>query len=125
MHEHDPRSAFQENAMGHPSSSSPADERLEPNRLPLLELIHLYRVEQAMLLEHQQEVERRRVAVRTAAEQEASEILLNARREIRRALVRARHELVALTAQVQAAGCDALPGQANQPVLGEEFQQST
>ena len=47
-----------------------------------------------------------------------------ARREIRRVLVRTRHELVALTAQVQAAGCEASPSQTGPPVVGDEFQLS-
>jgi hypothetical protein len=111
--------------MGQPSSPAPAAEPLESDRAPLTELIHLYQREQATLIAHQQEVERRRAAVRTAAEHEASEILLAARREIRRVLVRTRHELVALTAQVQAAGCEASPGQPHPPILGDDFQLST
>ena len=111
--------------MGQPSSPASDAEHVESDRAPLTELIHLYRMEQATLIAHQQEVERRRAAVRTAAEHEASEILLAARREIRRVLVRTRHELVALTAQVQAAGCEASPGQPDQPILGDEFRLST
>jgi hypothetical protein len=87
--------------MREPSSSPPDAEHPEPDRrAPLMELIQLYQVEHAMLIAHQREVERRRAAVRAAAEQEASEILLAARREIRRVLVRARGELGMLTAQV-------------------------
>jgi hypothetical protein len=89
-----------------------------------MELIELYRVEQAMLLAHQREVERRRAAVRTAAEREASEILLAARREIRRVLVRTRHELASLTAQVRAAGCEPALGQSDQSIVGDDFQVS-
>lgn len=111
--------------MGQPSSPASDAEHLESDRAPLTELIHLYRMEQATLIAHQQEVERRRAAVRTAAEREASEILQAARREIRRVLVRTRHELVALTAQVQAAGCEASQGQPDQAILGDEFQQTT
>ena len=111
--------------MGHPSSSpSAADEPFESDRAPLMELIHRYRIEQAMLVAHQQEVERRREAVRTAAEVEASAILAAARREIRRVLVRTRHELVALTAQVQAAGCEAPPSQPAPEAVGDQFQLS-
>jgi hypothetical protein len=110
--------------MEEPSSPPPAAEHPESDRAPLKELIHLYRTEQAMLIAHQREVDRRRAAVRDAAEQEASEIILAARREIRRVLLRTRHELVALTAQVQAAGCGALPSEPDEPTVGGEFQLS-
>jgi hypothetical protein len=110
-----------ENPMGELSSSSTATEPVEA---PLMELIQLYRVEQAMLLAHQREVERRRAAVRTAAEREASEILLAARREIRRVLVRTRHELAALTAQVRAAGCEPPSGESGPPIVSDDFQVS-
>jgi len=122
MHGH-VAAVHQENPMGQPSSPSAA-EQLESDRAPLLELIHLYRVEQSTLIAHLQEVERRRAAVRTAAEQEASEILLAARREIRRVVVRTRHQLIALSAQVQVAGCEASPGQPDEPILGDEYQLS-
>ena len=52
-------------AAEHPESDPPA---------PLKELIQLYQTEHALLLKHQEEVERRRAAVRAAAVQEASEI---------------------------------------------------
>jgi hypothetical protein len=111
--------------MGEPPVSPSAAEHPEPDRpAPLTELIQLYRIEEAMLIAHQRELERRRAAVRAAAEQEASDILLAARREIRRVLVRTRQELVTLTAQVRAAGCEALPGQSDQSILGEDFQPS-
>ena len=110
--------------MGEPSLSPIAAEPVEPDRPgPLMELIQLYRVEHAMLIAHQREVERRRAAVRTAAEREASEILLDARREIRRVLVRTRQELAALTAQVRAAGCEP-PGQSGPPIVSDDFQVS-
>ena len=111
--------------MGDPSSSPSVAEPLESDRFsPLMELIQLYHVEQAMLLAHQREVERRRAAVRTAAEREASEILLAARREIRRVLVRTRHELATLTAQVRAAGCEPAQEQSRQSIVGDDFQLS-
>ena len=103
---------------------SPSPSAADPVESPLMELIELYRVEQAMLLAHQREVERRRAAVRTAAEREASEILLAARREIRRVLVRTRHELASLTAQVRAAGCEPALGQSDQSIVGDDFQVS-
>ncbi|HEU4887029.1 MAG TPA: hypothetical protein VFV49_04020, partial [Thermoanaerobaculia bacterium] len=112
----------QENAMNEPSS--PPSEHLDADRAPLTEAIQLYQVEHAMLVAHQREVERRRAAVRAAAEQEASEILLAARREIRRVLVRTRHELVALTAQVRAAGCEAAPAESDQSIGGGDSQLS-
>ena len=108
--------------MDEPSSSPPT--HLDADRAPLTELIQLYQVEQAMLLAHQREVERRRAAVRAAAEQEASDILLAARREVRRVLVRTRQELVALNAQVRAAGCEAAPGQSDHAIVGDDFQLS-
>jgi hypothetical protein len=123
MHEH-VAALHQENPMGQPSSPASAAEHLESDRAPLTELIHLYRAEQETLIAHQQEVERRRAAVRTAAEQEAAEILVAARREIRRVVVRTRHQLIALSAQVQAAGCEASPGQP-EPILDDQFQLST
>jgi hypothetical protein len=60
--------------------------------------------------------------VRTAAEQEASEILLAARRQIRQVVVRTRHELVALGAQVRAAGCETAPGQSDPSGTDDDFQ---
>ena len=93
--------------MEEPSSSPSAAEHLESDRAP-----------------HDQEVAQRRAAVRAAADQEASEILLAARREIGRVLVRTRHELVTLTAQVRAAGCDTAPDQSDQSSDADDFQRS-
>ena len=77
---------------------------------PLKELIQIYQTEHALLLKHQEEVERRRAAVRAAAVQEASEILLCARQEIRRVLVQTRRELVELDAQLRAVGYESALG---------------
>ena len=86
-----------------------------------MELIQLYRIEHALLLKHQEEVERRRAAVRAAAVQEASEILLSARQEIRRVLVQTRRELVQLSAQLRAVGYETTLGRS---VGGDDFQVS-
>ena len=91
--------------MFEPSPPSSAGEHPESDRpAPLKELIQLYQTEHALLLKRQQEVERRRAAVRAAAVQEASEIILSARQEIRRVLVQTRRELVELAAQLRAVG---------------------
>ena len=81
-------------------------EHVESDSEPIIDLDRPCWIEPAMSLAHQREVERRRAVVRAAAEQEASEIILAAQREIRRVIVRTRHELVTLTAQVRAAGCE-------------------
>jgi len=99
-------------AAEHPESDPPA---------PLKELVQLYQTEHALLLKHQEEVERRRAAVRAAAVQEASEILLSARQEIRRALVQARRELVQLSAQLRAVGYEPAIGGS---IGGDDFQAS-
>jgi hypothetical protein len=75
--------------MGEPSPSA-AEHPESDASVPLKELIQLYQTEHALLLKHQEEVERRRAAVRAAAVQEASEILLSTRQEIRRVLVQTR-----------------------------------
>jgi predicted metal-dependent hydrolase len=97
--------AEQENAMGE----------------PLTNLIQLYRIEHETLIAHQRELERRRTAVRAAAEREASEIVVNARRDIRGVLLRARQQLKAVSAQVRAAGCEAASVESGQP---DDFNQS-
>ena len=81
-------------------------EHVESDGDSLIDLNRPCWIEPAMRLAHQREVERRRAVVRAAAEQEAAEIVLAAQREIRRVVVRTRHELVSLTAQVRAAGCE-------------------
>ena len=72
---------------------------------PLTDLIQAYRIEQETLIAHQREVERRRAAVRAAAERETSEIIATARQDVRGVLLRARQELATLRAQVRAVGC--------------------
>src|SRR5262245_15382292 len=106
--------------MREPSPSPSAAEQPEAEtRPPLTELIQLYQTERALLLKHQEEVERRRTGVRAAAVQEASEILLCARQEIRRVLVQTRRELVELDAQLQAVGYESALG----PSIGsDDFQ---
>jgi hypothetical protein len=111
----------QENTMGEPSASSAAEHPESDRLAPLMELIQLYRIEHALLLKHQEEVERRRAAVRAAAVQEASEILLSARQEIRRVLVQTRRELVELSAQLRAVGCETTLGRS---IGGDDFQVS-
>lgn len=81
-------------------------EHVESDGEPIIDLKRPCWIEPAMNLAHQREVERRRAVVRAAAEQEAAEIVLAAQREIRRVVVRTRHQLVSLTAQVRAAGCE-------------------
>ena len=71
-------------------------EHVESDGEPILDLNRPCWIEPAMRLAHQREVERRRAVVRAAAEQEASEIVLAAEREIRRVVMRTRHELVSL-----------------------------
>ena len=107
--------------MGEPSSSSAAEHPESDRLAPLMELIQLYRIEHALLLKHQEEVERRRAAVRAAAVQEASEILLSARQEIRRVLVQTRRELVQLSAQLRAVGYETTLGRSSG---GDDFQVS-
>ena len=107
--------------MGEPSSSSAAEHPESDRLAPLMELIQLYRIEHALLLKHQEEVERRRAAVRAAAVQEASEILLSARQEIRRVLVQTRRELVQLSAQLRAVGYETTLGRSTG---GDDFQVS-
>ncbi len=108
--------------MEEPSLSPSAAEQPESGQVaPLVELIQLYRIEHALLLKHQEEVERRRGAVREAAVQEASEILLSARQEIRRVLVQTRRELVELSAQLRAVGFETTLGRS---IGGDDFQVS-
>src|SRR6187549_1615004 len=104
-----------------PSPSTAAHRELEPPPAALKELIQLYQTEHALLLKHQEEVERRRAAVRAAAVEEASEILLSARQEIRRVLVQARRELVQLSAQLRAVGYEPAIGGS---IGGDDFQAS-
>src|SRR5436190_4804492 len=106
--------------MREPSPSPSAAEQPESETLPpLTALVQLYQTERALLLKHQEEVERRRAAVRTAAVQEASEILLCARQEIRRVLVQTRRELVDLDTQLQVIGYESGLG----PSIGsDDFQ---
>ena len=108
--------------MFEPSPPSSAAEHAESDRsAPLKELIQLYQTEHALLLERQQEVERRRAAVRDAAVHEASEIILSARQEIRRVLVQTRRELAELAAQLRAVGYEpASDGSTG----GDDFQMS-
>jgi hypothetical protein len=81
-------------------------EHVESDGEPIIDLNRPCWLEPAMSLAHQREIERRRAVVRAAAEQEAAELVLAAQREIRRVIMRTRHELVSLTAQVRAAGCE-------------------
>jgi hypothetical protein len=104
----------------YPSPSAAGDPESDPPA-PLRELIQLYQTEHALLLKHQAEVERRRAAVRAAAVQEASEILLSARQEMRRVLVQTRRELVALAAQLRAVGCEPALGRS---IGDDDFQGS-
>ena len=102
-----------------PPSPSVVEHAQSDRPAPLKELIEHYQTEHALLLKHQEEVERRRAAVRAAAVQEASEILLCARQEIRRVLVQTRRELVELDAQLRAVGYESALG----PSLGgDDFQ---
>ena len=108
--------------MEEPSSSPSAAAHPESDRAaPFMELIQLYRIEHALLLKHQEETDRRRAAVRAAGVQEASEILLSARQEIRRVLVQTRRELVELSAQLRAVGCETTLGRS---MGGDDFQVS-
>ena len=108
--------------MFEPSPPSSAAEHPESDRpAPLKELIQLYQTEHALLLKRQQEVERRRAAVRAAAVQEASEIILSARQEIRRVLVQTRRELVELAAQLRAVGYEPA---SDGSIGGDDFQVS-
>lgn len=108
--------------MREPSPSPSAAEHPESDRpAPLAELIQLYQTEHALLLKRQQEVERRRAAVRAAAVREASEIILSARQEIRRVLVQTRRELVELAAQLRAVGYEPA---SDQSIGADDFQVS-
>jgi hypothetical protein len=98
---------------------NPIDEPHDPDA-PMPELLEDYKSHQAKLLAHSRELQRLRDQVRSTAEREAAAIVTNARRDVRKVLLDARHELLVLVAQLQAVGCETqstdragdLPGEA-------------
>lgn len=74
------------------------------NRLP--ELVEEYEAQREALKAAAEELERRRTAVRKVADLEAAEIIGNARRQIRDVILKTRRDLLVLTAQIQAVGCE-------------------
>jgi hypothetical protein len=84
------------------------------------ELLEDYKTHHAKIVAHARELQRLREQVRSTAEREAAAIVTNARRDVRKILLDARHELLVLVAQLQAVGCETqstaraadLPGEA-------------
>lgn len=99
-------------AMNRLTDDDPQQPNARPARVP--EVIDQYEVQRTSVVAAGRELDRRRDAVRDAAEREAAEIVSAARREIRNVLVNARRDLLVLTAQIQAVGCEpgASPGAA-------------
>ena len=72
---------------------------------PVPSLLEDYKAHEARLQQQMRDLERRRHELRDAAERTASDIVTTARQDIRRIVIKAREDLVALRAQLEAVGC--------------------
>ena len=84
-------------------SDSDQTKQPPPTGHDVPELVDTYRSQREALQAQANQLARLRDEIRAAAEREATDIVDAARRDVRQILVKARRELLVLTAQVQAA----------------------
>ena len=86
------------------------DQHAESGVTPVPDLIERYRVRRDVWIAQADELARLKNEVRASAEREAMDIVAAARRDVRKVIADARSELLALSAQVQAALGEPAPG---------------
>jgi hypothetical protein len=98
---------------------NPIDEPHADSDAPMPELLEDYKNHHAKLQAHARELQRLRDQVRSTAEREAAAIVTNARHDVRKLLLDARHELLVLVAQLQAVGCETQASDRSVELQGE------